>query len=184
MNRDLLHQAMLTPETYPEPEGPIEFRETHVSRLYLTPTQVYKIKKAVDFGFLDFTTLDRRRFYCAEEVRLNRRFAPDTYLDVVEIRQTPAGLRMAGSGEVVECAVHMRRLPAEKMLDCRLAADDPALPAEMARLGRRLAALHEESPLCRESGRPGESPGQLAGKFSADLAPLSATPFRRRHRGF
>ena len=93
---------MLLPETYPEEEGPIEFRETHVSRLYLTASDVYKVKKPVDFGFLDFTTLARRRFFCAEEVRLNRRFAPDTYLGMVEIRRGPEGIRIGDRGEVLD----------------------------------------------------------------------------------
>ena len=152
MDSESLHQAMLRPETYPAAEGPIEFRETHISRLYLTARDVYKVKKPFDFGFLDFTTLCRRRFYCEEEVRLNRRFAPDTYLDVAEIRRTSAGLRIGGHGETIEYAVHMRRLPQEAMLDSRLAASDPALPAEMERLGRRLAELHAQSPVCRETG--------------------------------
>ncbi len=152
MDTHSIHQAMLDPATYPEPVGPIEFRETHISRLYLTPHHVYKIKKPVDFGFLDFTTLEQRQHFCQEEVRLNQRFAPDTYLGVVPIRSTAAGIRLGGRGIVVEYAVQMRRLSAQQMLDRRLAETDPSLPAEMERLGRRLAALHEESPVCRENG--------------------------------
>lgn len=151
MDIQALHTALMRPETYPE-EGPVQFVETHVSRLYLTPQHVYKIKKPVDFGFLNFTTLDRRRFYCGEEVRLNRRFAPDTYLGVVDIRRKGDRISFGGEGEAVEYAVLMRRLPEERMLDRLLAAGDGELPAAMERIGRRVAELHRESEICRNDG--------------------------------
>jgi aminoglycoside phosphotransferase family enzyme/predicted kinase len=152
---DIIHHAMLCPETYPEREAPIDYVETHVSRLYFTSRHVYKIKKPVDFGFLNFTTLDHRRFYCREEIRLNQRFAPGTYLGVVDIRRTPSGIRIADQGEIIEHAVWMRRLPAELMLDRRIAAGDPDLPPVMDSLGHRLAELHAKSEVCRnDGGRP------------------------------
>ena len=73
-----LHRALLCLEAYPGESGPIGYRETHISRLYFTAQCVYKVKKPVDLGFLNFNSLDRRRFYCLEEVRLNNRFFPDT----------------------------------------------------------------------------------------------------------
>jgi aminoglycoside phosphotransferase family enzyme len=96
------HKALLRPEAYPEVSGPITHRETHISHLYFTDRHVYKIKKPVDFGFLNFTSLDRRRFYCQEEVRLNRRFCPDTYLDVVEIRKSARPARTPSGGRAVQ----------------------------------------------------------------------------------
>jgi aminoglycoside phosphotransferase family enzyme/predicted kinase len=146
------HKALLRPEAYPEVSGPITHRETHISHLYFTDRHVYKIKKPVDFGFLNFTSLDRRRFYCQEEVRLNRRFCPDTYLDVVEIRKSAQLYRIDGDGEIVDYAVRMRRLPEQRMLVYLLQAADPALPAEMRRVGRRLALLHRESEIVRSDG--------------------------------
>lgn len=152
MGNEPLHTAMLHPETYPEKTGPIEFRETHVSRLYFTDRHVYKVKKPVDFGFLNFMTLDRRRFYCHEEVRLNRRFCPGTYLGVVDIRRSGQKIRVAGEGSVLDYAVFMERLPEDRMLNRLLEHDQADLPEEMERLARRLAQLHGESPICRRNG--------------------------------
>lgn len=151
MDTDALHQALMQPDTYPEAIGPIRYRETHVSRLYFTAHQVFKIKKPVDFGFLDFTTLDRRRFYCEEEVRLNRRFCPDTYLGVVTIRRDGGRIRIGDEGTVLEYAVQMKRLPEERMLDRLISEDAPGLKEEMDRLAARLAVLHRESEICRSS---------------------------------
>ncbi|MBE0596541.1 MAG: kinase, partial [Desulfuromonadales bacterium] len=152
MDEQAVHQALLRPQAYPDYQGAVGFTETHVSRLYFTDRHVYKLKKPVDFGFLNFTSVDRRRFYCEEELRLNRRFAPGTYLGVVEIRRTAEGIRVAEAGEILDYAVWMRRLPAEAMLDRRIEADDPALPAQMAPLGERLAELHRSSEVCRHDG--------------------------------
>lgn len=149
MPANTLHKALMRPESYPEPTGPIEHRETHVSHLYFTDHHVYKIKKPVDFGFLNFTTLDRRRFYCLEEVRLNRHFCPDTYLDVIEIRQNAGRIRIDGAGEIIDYAVRMRRLPAERMLVHLLQIKDPALPMEMRRVGQRIARLHRSADIIR-----------------------------------
>lgn len=110
-------RALLKPAAYPETTGSVELVQTHISYIFLTDTHAYKVKKPVDFGFLNFTTLDRRRFYCDEEIRLNRRLAPDMYLDVVEIRETDDGAAFFGSGRVIDYAVKMKRLPAGRMLD-------------------------------------------------------------------
>ncbi len=106
--------------------------ETHISWVFLGPEYVYKVKKPVNLGFLDFRTLTRRRHFCEEEVRLNRRLAPDTYLGVKEIRRR---------GRVVDVAVWMRRLPADRMLD-RLVALGRADAPLMERLGRVVADFH------------------------------------------
>ncbi len=152
MSRETLHESMLRPDFYPSEEGPVEFVETHVSRLYFTRRHVYKVKKPVDFGFLDFTTLERRRFFCEEEVRLNRRFAPGVYLGVVEIRRRGERFEMGDGGEIAEYAVRMERLPADRMLDRRMAENDPQLPEQIAKTGRRIAELHRGSAVCRNDG--------------------------------
>lgn len=85
--------------------------ETHISWIILTGDYAYKIKKPVDFGFLDFSTLEKRHFYCAEELRLNRRFAPEIYLELVEIRGSETSPRLHGSGEVIEYAIKMLEFP-------------------------------------------------------------------------
>lgn len=143
-----MHRQLLDPATYPEPTGSVDFRETHISRVYLTDTRAYKLKKALDLGFLDFSTLEKRGFFCSEEVRLNRRFAPHTYLRVVELRSSRGVLRFGGPGRLVEYAVQMRRLPEERMLD-RLLADDAAeLPGEIERLARHVPTLLAASTAC------------------------------------
>jgi len=152
MDAQRLHEALLQPESYPGVSGPIGFRETHVSRIYFTPRHVYKVKKSVDFGFLNFTTLDRRRFYCNEEVRLNRRLCPDTYLGVVELRMQGDRLRVGGKGDIVDYAVHMKRLPEELMLERCLSPDYPALREQMGRVSRRISRFHREAEVDNGEG--------------------------------
>jgi uncharacterized protein len=133
--------TLLDPGRYPHPVARVELVETHISWVFLAGERVYKVKKPVDLGFLDFTTLERRRFFCEEEVRLNRRLAPDVYLGVVELTGTPAAVRFGGAGPVVEVAVAMRRLPAERMLD-RLVREGAAGADLLERLGGIVARFH------------------------------------------
>ena len=101
---------------YSHPVEYFSLIETHISWVLLTGTYAYKIKKPVNLGFLDFSTLDKRKFYCFEELRLNRRFAPHMYLDVVSIRGTPQSPCFGGSGEIIEYAVKMREFPQSCLL--------------------------------------------------------------------
>ena len=150
MTPEELHQRLLDPRAYPSPPGAIELRETHASCVYLTDKTVYKVKKPVNLGFLDFSTLERRHHFCLQEVLLNRRFAPDTYLGVVPIRLHHDQIYIdAQEGEIVEYAVVMRRLPEERMLDRLVERHDPNLPAEAVRLGSTLAQIHKSSEICR-----------------------------------
>jgi aminoglycoside phosphotransferase family enzyme/predicted kinase len=116
MDRFLIEQ-MLDPQIYPEPTKTVSHLQTHISHLFLTDLHVYKIKKPVDFGFLDFTTLEKRRFYCYEELRLNRRLSPDIYLGVVELRDAGSGvICFGGDGQLLEYAVKMVRMPEARMM--------------------------------------------------------------------
>ncbi len=110
MDSRTLRQALLNTAIYPEHPGKVEFSETHISLLFFTENHVYKVKKPVDFGFLDFTTLEKRRFYCHQEVELNRRLSADVYLGVVEISEEDGAISLNGKGEVIEYAVKMRRI--------------------------------------------------------------------------
>ncbi len=106
------------PATYPDAPGRVDVVETHMSWVFLTDRYAYKMKKPVRYDFLDFSTLALRRRDCEEEVRLNRRLAPDVYLGTVPLTRDASGnLHLGGEGEVVEWLVKMRRLPAERMLD-------------------------------------------------------------------
>ena len=109
-------EALRKPEAYVEETGEVELKQTHISFVFLTRNFVYKVKKAVDFGFLDFSTLEKRRFFCEKELELNRRLCGDMYLEVVPITKSVNGIKVGGEGEAVEYAVKMRRIPEEKIM--------------------------------------------------------------------
>ncbi len=110
-------QGLLSAAAYPHAVGRIELLETHISWVVLTGEFAYKIKKPVELGFLDFRTLEKRRRYCEEEVRLNRRWAPGLYLGVVPITQAGDAVRVDGDGTPVEYAVRMRQFEQSARLD-------------------------------------------------------------------
>ena len=125
--------------------APVRVIETHVSWVLLAGTLAYKLKKPVRLAFVDFTSLAERRRCCAEELRVNRRFAPDLYLDVVEVRRGPRGPTFDGDGEVVDVAVRMRRFADGALWSERLAAGGLG-PAQVDAFARRLAAAHRAAP--------------------------------------
>lgn len=132
---------MSTPSFYPEGTTRVEVVQTHISFIFLTDEHAYKVKKPVDFGFLDYTTLARRREMCEREVTLNRRLCPDTYLGVVDIVDAGGRLALGGPGGTVEHAVRMRRLPADRMLRQVLQRGE-AGPGIFSEIARTLAAFH------------------------------------------
>src|SRR5262245_7173928 len=106
-----LIEALSDPAAYPEPVPDVQVRQTHISVVFLAGRFAYKVKKPVRLGFLDFGTLDKRRHFCEEEVRLNRRLAPAVYRGVEPITSAGNGLTVDGGGAPVEWAVQMERLP-------------------------------------------------------------------------
>jgi aminoglycoside phosphotransferase family enzyme/predicted kinase len=135
--------ALRDPARYPHPADTIEVIETHISVVVLAGAFAYKLKKPVDFGFLDFRTLAARRHFCEEEVRINRRTAPQLYLDVVALRGTPDAPRFDGADEIIEFAVRMRRFPDDALLVHRVGCGgmDGAMAAT---LGAEIASFHAE----------------------------------------
>jgi len=125
---------------------PVEMVETHISWVLLSGEYAYKIKKAVDFGFLDFSTLAQRRFYCHEELRLNRRLAPQLYLDVVPVCGSVAAPILGGTGEAIEYAVKMRRFPAAAQFDAML-AHGMLEPAHIDALADKIASFHRKTAI-------------------------------------
>src|SRR6516162_6765997 len=115
-----LIEALSDRAAYPDPVETVDVRHTHISVVFLAGPFAYKIKKPVNLGFLDFSTLEKRRHFCEEEVRLNRRLAPEVYLGVVPVSRTGLAVRMEGPGAAVEWAVKMKRLPEEATLAKRL----------------------------------------------------------------
>ncbi len=132
-----LIQGLMRPDAYPHQADSIEHIETHISHLLLAGDYAYKLKKPLDLGFLDFSTLERRHHSCEEEVRLNRRLAADIYLGVVTVTGRPEAPRIGGEGPVLEYGVQMRRFPQECLLDCQQLSGDL-----MQRLAELVADFH------------------------------------------
>ena len=146
----------------PDARGTVQVRETHISYVFLTARSAYKLKKAVRFPFVDFSTLEKRHQGCRAELELNRRLAPQVYLGLIPVRRRSDGsFRLGGSGgQVVDYLVHMRRLPQQRMLD------------ELIAQGQ--ASTKELEPLV-----------ELLVRFYADLAPCMLRPeeyLNRLHR--
>ncbi len=136
-----LIRGLLQPAAYPYAVGKVELVQTHISYVLLAGDFVYKIKKPVDFGFLDFTTLAKRRYYCRQEVILNRRLCPGAYQGVVRVAWQGGRLSLEGRGKAVEYAVKMRRLPADRMMDSLL-AQGKISPTMVEAVAERLADFH------------------------------------------
>ncbi len=150
-----LIEGLTDPTAYPFSIDEVEVCQTHISVVFLAGDYVYKVKKPVDYGFLNFGTLDKRRHYCEEEVRLNRRLAPDVYLGVVPVTRCGEQLCFEQDGAPVEWAVKMRRLPDEATLQHRLGDGDVSVEV-IRSLGRRIAEFHanaESGPSVAEYGR-------------------------------
>jgi len=159
--RPSLLAAMLHPACYPHPVRRVRLIETHISWVLLTGDWAYKVKKPVDLGFVDFSTLKLRRRYCEEELRLNRRLAPAIYDSVVEIRGAPAAARIGGSGPVLEYAVRMREFPQSALAD-RMAARRALRPQMIDALARTIAEFHRGAPAAAKSQRFGTPATALA----------------------
>ena len=148
-----LHKSLSRCDAYPAETSQVEHIETHISHLYLTDNLVYKIKKNVDFGFCNFTNLERRRFYCEEEVSLNRRLAPTCYLGVSTIVRQGDRLFIDQPGEIYEYAVRMRRLPQNLMLSGLLANNSLQLDlaTHIETVARNLARFHNNARHIKKS---------------------------------
>jgi len=195
-----LKADLLRPEAYrPLQSARVELAETHVSQVFVLERDVFKVKRPVDLGFLDFTTLERREAACRAEVALNTRLAPDVYRGVVPVRRGPDGrAQLSGDGPIVDWAVHMRRLPdahrADSMLE-RGQLDASQIDAIAARLARFHAAARSDAEVAR-FGSPEaiarnveENVAQTMGAREAYAPGESAeivrwqTAFLRDHRG-
>jgi aminoglycoside phosphotransferase family enzyme len=137
-------KALMTPVAYDDDTGKIELIQTHISYVFVTRKFVYKVKKAVNLGFLDFTTLEKRRFYCEKEVELNRRLCRDMYLEVVPINKSNSVIKVKGEGEIVEYAVKMKRMPEDKMMNRLL--DKKQVDKEIIdRIAKIIAEFHSKA---------------------------------------
>ncbi len=139
-----LVEALSDPVHWPHAVGEVIHHETHISHVILAGDYAYKIKKPLDLGFLDFSTLEARRACCEAEVRLNARLAPHIYLDVVAITGSPTVPELGGAGAPIEYAVRMRRFDEAGLLD-RQAAQGQLDRALIGRLAQHVAAFHDSA---------------------------------------
>lgn len=146
-----LIEALESPACYDEDVQHVECIETHISWVLLTGTHAYKIKKPVDFGFVNFTTLERRKFFCEEELRLNGRLAPRLYLDVVPISGSTDHPQIGGEGEPLEYAVKMRQFSQEVLLSH--AIENGALTTgHIDKLAEVIANFHKQIAIAKPVG--------------------------------
>ena len=168
-------RSLLRAAAFPHPIAEIRYLETHISWVVLTGTYAYKIKKPVKLRFLDFSTVELRKHYCDEELRLNRRWAPDLYLGVVEIRGSRTSATIEGQGPLIDYAVKMVQFPQDARLDAQLAAGTLDYD-DMRSLATMLAAKHRDADV-KTPGIPESVSGPMMDNFDDiakhfDQAPL------------
>ena len=147
-----LVDALMSPEAFDHPVDDIELVETHISWLILAGDYAYKIKKPIVLDFLDFGDLDKRRFFCEEEIRLNKPWAPSLYLDVVPVTEDGDGPRFGGPGTAIEYAVRMRRFDQRLRLDRQLERGVLTVD-DMRELAVNIAMRHRAAPTVPASER-------------------------------
>jgi aminoglycoside phosphotransferase family enzyme len=149
MARKTINQVLLNPQAYPHKPQKIELVQTQMSFIFLAGDFAYKVKKEVNLGYLDYTTLEKRHFFCHQELELNRRLCPGAYLAVVPIVEEKGGLRIEGRGKAIEYAVKMKRLPQERMMDVLL-PQGQVTPEMIARVAEKLVSFHQKAETNQE----------------------------------
>jgi aminoglycoside phosphotransferase family enzyme/predicted kinase len=139
-----LIDALSHPAAFPHPVDTVEVHQTHISAVLLAGAFAYKVKKPVNLPFVDYSTLERRRHFCEEEVRLNRRLAPEVYLGVVPVTLDGASVKLEGAGPVIDWAVKMERLPAGATLEAALRRRALS-PETVETLAARIAGFHSSA---------------------------------------
>lgn len=177
-----LINALQDPSLYPHPVDELKVLETHISWIILTGSHAYKLKKPLDLGFLDFRDLESRRFYCEEELRLNRRLAETIYEAVVPITGTTQAPELDGKGDVIDYALRMRQFDPEQALD-RLSERNELTSAHLDELADRVAAFHQSIPsLAPDSqlGGPERLKQAMMDNFSTILDTIANSAERRQ----
>lgn len=159
----ILVNNLLKPECFAHEVSELRVIETHIAWLITTGEYVYKIKKPVNFGFLDFSTLEQRRYYCEEELRLNQRMSSDLYLEVVPISGSETEPRLADAGNPIEYAVKLKQFESGQLLS-ELLERDQFDPTWLEQLADKIADFHQRAPIVSPDSNWGEadSIGQLA----------------------
>lgn len=176
-----LIQAMLDVDFYPHPVSECHLIETHISWVILTGDYAYKIKKPIDLGFLDFSSLEKRHHYCEEELRLNRRLAPSIYLEVLSIGGSPKQ-PLFGATPSIEYAVRMRQFDPDRQLD-HLLAQGRLDTSMLAAFAEKVASFHHQIALGEspsEYGTPAAVWQPMAQNFAQIRAHLAECPDDQR----
>lgn len=149
MTKDLINDLISNaqfPESCPCPE----LIETHISWVIVCESYVYKIKKPMHYSFLDFSTLEKRKYYCEREVELNKRLTVDIYLDVLPVKKTSSGIFIGdGDGEVIDYAVKMRKLERDKQMDMLL-LENKVTHSDIQNLAETIANFHKKADVIHE----------------------------------
>ena len=174
-----LVQSLRRSGVYPHPVTEVRLIETHISSVLLTGEYAYKIKKPLDLGFLDFSTLERRKRFCEEELRLNGRLAPEIYLDVVPITGSPESPLLGGQGEPFEYAIRMREFSQDDLLAQRYAGGkaDVSVIEAIARRAAEFHAVIDQADADAPYGTPQAVRAPMAQNFE-QIRPLIREPSR------
>jgi uncharacterized protein len=164
--------ALLMPAAYPEPTSRVELVQTHISWVFLTDRFAYKLKKPLDLGFLNFTTLRRRHHYLNQELSLNRRLCPTIYLGVLPVTASGSGVKVGGQGRPLDYILKMVRLPQERMMD-EVADRGELTLAHLDRLVAVLTPFYQKAATGPHINRYGE-PGVIIYNHEENFAPMKA----------
>jgi aminoglycoside phosphotransferase family enzyme len=137
-------QALLDPGIYPDKSAEVKLIQTQMSWLFMTDRHVYKVKKPVNLGYLDYTTMESRYYFCRQEIRLNRRLCPKVYLGVVPITSSNGTISIGGHGQAIDYAVKMHRLPEDRMMNVMLLKGQ-VTPNTMTEVASVLADFHHRT---------------------------------------
>ena len=157
MDISFLKKILHNPAIYPDHPVEVHFSETHISLLFFTGKHVYKIKKPMNFGFLDFTTLEKRKYFCEQEVTLNRRLSPEIYLGVTKVTEEGGQIALNGRGRTIEYAVWMKQIPEELLMD-QLLRKGRVTPEMIQRVSEKLVhfySIADTNEVIQGFARPG-----------------------------
>lgn len=141
-------KLLLNPKVYPEKVSKVRLIQTHISWIFLTGKYVYKVKKPVNFGFVDFSTLKKRKLYCQQELKLNQHLAPEIYLKVLPITKKGNQIKIGGQGKIIDWTVVMRELPQEKIMT-ELLKKGKVTKKIIKKIAKIIARFHQRPPVLK-----------------------------------
>ncbi len=173
-------EYLLQPESYPHPVDRVDLLQTHISFVILAGDYVYKWKKPVNFGFVDFSSLDKRKFFCERELFLNRRLCPEIYLETLWLSRQGKSFQLKGEGEIVEYGLKMVRMPEEGMMN-RVIAAGLLRQEHLARIVDILVPFYRQADQgqeVRENGRAGAVGRTISSNFAQTKGFVGSPPLR------